>query len=365
MSTPGTTFVMEIENEEFDPNEKLLSQEQRIWVIAQRLDCKSVKEIIETWPFERNCPAPKTVYRLIDKVKKTGSVEDILRSGRPNTEDTEENRKRIINYIEKYKYASVRDIATELDLNKTYVQQTLSISGYHAYKIAQVPLLKNTHKHQRLEFGKWYLGEKNQTTEVIWWSDECWFRLEARINSQNNRVWAKKQPYEIRDCPYRTKPLKFWAAINGKGEIVFEEVEETMTAETYIAMLKRLFPSMGLRWRLFQQDGASPHTAKITTQFLDKACKRGWIGLGSDLIEWPAHSADIAPCDYGLWPYLQARIVRRMAATREELRAYVLEEFQEIPKQVITNICRDMRRRCEILVASKGGNVEHPQMVEE
>ena len=49
------------------------------------------------------------------------------------------------------------------------------------------------------------------------------------------------------------------------------------------------------------------------------------------------------------------------ARTREELQRYV-EEFEGIPQQVINNICNSMERRCEILIATGGGNVEHPEI---
>ena len=359
MSITTCDYSMEIEVDDFFSPTKFLSKEERIWIIAQRLDCFEIKQIIELWPFQRQCPSPSSIYRLINKVKETGSIKDKKRSGRTKTEDTIENREIITSYVEKYRHISVRDISTELEFNKSFVDKVLIESGYHAYKISDAPLLKSPQKKKRKDFGCWYLQLKQQTKEVIWWSDECWFRLEAAINSQNTRVWAKKNPHEIRECPFRTKPIKFWAAINGKGETVFYEVEENMNAETYVAMLKEVFPSMGLRWRLFQQDGASCHTAKITTQFLDRKCKRGWIGIGSDLVEWPANSPDIAPCDYGLWPYLQSRIMKRMATTRQQLREYVIEEFSLIQKQVIINICNDMQRRCELLVLAEGGNVEH------
>ena len=71
-----------------------------------------------------------------------------------------------------------------------------------------------------------------------------------------------------------------------------------MTTYSYIEILKEVFPMMKLINRMIQQDGSSVHTDKVTTQFLNMNCTGWWIGLGSNLIECPAHSPDISPCDY-------------------------------------------------------------------
>ena len=145
---------------------------------------------------------------------------------------------------------------------------------------------------------------------------------------------------------------------------MWKEVSERMNHEKYIEMLKSVFPLMNLRKRMFQQDGASIHRAPNVGQFLNKNCPAGWIGLGSEKQVWPPYSPDIAPCDYGLWPYVLPKVQRRGATTREELRRFINEEFKNIPKQIIINICEGMVRRCNILIKNKGGNVEYPHVVE-
>ena len=132
-----------------------------------------------------------------------------------------------------------------------------------------------------------------------------------------------------------------------------------MIAEEYQKMLKEVFPFMKIRHRMFQQDGARIHTAEKVTQFLNQQCKAGGIGLGSATQEWPPYSPDIAPCDYGLWPYMLPRIKRRCATNLHQLKEFVFDEFQNIPDSVIVNICEGMVRRCKILKLCKGGNVEH------
>ena len=93
-------------------------------------------------------------------------------SGKPKTEDTYENQKKIIEFVEKYRNISIRKISKELELNKSFVQKVLNTSGYNTFKISNIPMLKYEHKVQRINFAEWLLKIKKQTTDVIWRSDE-------------------------------------------------------------------------------------------------------------------------------------------------------------------------------------------------
>ena len=98
-----------------------LTFEQRKWIISQRLDCHDVNSIIQKCPFERNAPSQQAIYKLIKKVKETGTVEEKSGRGRIPIIDTPENREIVIKYIEKYPQVSLKKISDELDLNKSFV----------------------------------------------------------------------------------------------------------------------------------------------------------------------------------------------------------------------------------------------------
>ena len=112
-------------------------------------------------------------------------------------------------------------------------------------------MLKYEHKVQRINFAELFLQIKKQTTDVIWWSDECWFRLEDPLNSQNTRIWSTTNEQEIYECPFTTKPIKILSVINGKGEIDFHEVTEHMNADSFIKMFKKKILLMKLLRRMF------------------------------------------------------------------------------------------------------------------
>ena len=145
---------------------------------------------------------------------------------------------------------------------------------------------------------------------------------------------------------------------------MFREVSTKVKAENYKNMLSEVFPSMKLRFRMFQQDGTSVHTAKLVTQFLDEKCKAGWIGLGSKTQIWPPHSPDLSPLDYGFWPIIQERVKRRGPVNREQLKEFVEDEFQSIGVQTVINICDGMCKRCKNVREIDGGHAELNKIIE-
>ena len=90
-----------VEEADTERNDYHLNIEERIWIIAMRLDCHSIDKIIQDWPFTRNPPSHGAIYELIKKVKFTGSVEDKPGKGGVITVDTLENRAVIVNYVDR------------------------------------------------------------------------------------------------------------------------------------------------------------------------------------------------------------------------------------------------------------------------
>ena len=198
---------------ELDPqvqsNEYHLTFEQRLWIISQRLDGLDINMIIQKWPFDRRPPHVSAIYELIRKVKETGCIEDKPGRGGVVTMNTPQNRAAVVGYVEKYRHVSVREIAEELNFSKSFVQRVLVEENFRAYKIHQIPTLRDSDVEMRFSFAEWYLNLHPRTRSVIWWSDECWFRLESDIITQNYRVWSRSQPNETEDRPKNQNLVNF------------------------------------------------------------------------------------------------------------------------------------------------------------
>ena len=76
----------------------------------------------------------------------------------------------------------------------------------------------------------------------------------------------------------------------------------------------------------FNHDIAPAYWASATQEFLE--------GMEVQILEHPAYSPDLAPCDFGLFPYVELRMKGRRFSSDEELIAAFQEECDLIPKQM-------------------------------
>ena len=89
------------------------------------------------------------------------------------------------------------------------------------------------------------------------------------------------------------------------GPFFFEENggAVTINAERYIKVLEKFYNEVKTRFPSylvklwFQQDGASPHTAHITRNWLKKTSKKRVVSKHFP-IEWAPHSPDLSPPDF-------------------------------------------------------------------
>lgn len=177
--------------------------------------------------------------------------------------------------------------------------------------------LKDTDISSRLSFAQWMLRNIG-LTDVIWFSDEAHFTLDGHVNKQNMRFWGTSKPDFYEERPLHSQKVTVWAALSSAGIIgpfFYEEYGETTTvmSQRYQTILKTKFlPELRRRdkemnnvW--FQQDGATPHTARIVLEWLAEKFGEHFISLRSK-IEWPPYSPDLNPLDFFLLDYLKDRV---------------------------------------------------------
>ena len=103
---------------------------------------------------------------------------------------------------------------------------------------------------------------------------------------------------------------------------------------------------------LFEQDGATSHTSKSNLFILEKLFPdEGWI-------QNPPNSPDLAYPIEELWAIIKPRVKRRDPQTIEELKQYLLEEWNAIPKDMIQNLCRNYLKRIEKVLELDGARIE-------
>ena len=74
----------------------------------------------------------------------------------------------------------------------------------------------------------------------------------------------------------------------------------TINADRYLSILKRFVRALRRRGHFnnawFQQDGATPHTARKVLTFLEETFGNQFISLKHEQ-EWAPHSPDLSPLD--------------------------------------------------------------------
>lgn len=177
--------------------------------------------------------------------------------------------------------------------------------------------IKDTDISSRLSFAQLMLRNID-LTDVIWFSGEAHFTLAGHVNKQNMRFLGTSKPDFYAERPLHSQKFTVWAALSSIGIIgpfFYEEDGETttVTSQRYLTILKKKFlPELRRRYIemnnvWFQQDGATPHTAKIVLEWLAEKFGEHFISLRSN-IEWPPHSPDLNPLDFFLWGYLKDRV---------------------------------------------------------
>jgi hypothetical protein len=199
-------------------------------------------------------------------------------------------------------------------------------------------------------------------------SDEKIFVLDEQFSSQNRRVYSPNIQVVDPNHLYvgtSQKPagIMVYAAISWKGVCPLKFVDhgtkanqhyyrESILEQTVLPWAQNTFPNSN--W-IFQQDGATSHTAKTTQAF----CTANF----SDFLrneEWPAASPDLNQCDFFLWGWLQQHVNNKPHATISQLRDSIEAAWASLHPKMIESACtHEFQRRLKLVIQNKGGRIDH------
>lgn len=112
----------------------------------------------------------------------------------------------------------------------------------------------------------------------------------------------------------------FW----NRGGIVHYELlakGQTMTADLYCRILRRVHRRLGYRQRVvLQHDNARPHTANVTKKLLEE--EFGW-----EILEHPPYSPDLAPSDYHLFRSMEHALRNKKFQSIVEMENFLINFF--------------------------------------
>src|SRR5207253_682392 len=126
---------------------------------------------------------------------------------------------------------------------------------------------------------------------------------------------------------------------------IVTEIVETIPLQTY-------------RQTWFQHDGAPPHFAVITRQWLDEVFPGRWIGRGGP-IAWPPRSPDLTPLDFFLWGHVKSVVYDTPTTTLLNLQQRITEACRGIQPETMSRVRQSIQHCMRLCTASGGRHVEH------
>jgi hypothetical protein len=349
-----------------EPQRKELTDLQKGEIIALSHHCKPAqvgRELEIPW---------KTVASFLKRFQERDSAENLPRSDRPRKISATGNRwlKRTALTETKLPLQELKSICN-IPVSIRTIQRQLRENGIRKWRAVKRALLMEKHARNRL---RWAREHQHWTVEEwakVIWSDES----AIKKDSDTRTVWVwrhqtKKEKYLPKNIQGKQRDgsisQMIWGCFMGSrlGPIVF--VDESIKQDVYMAILEQNLLEYVSVVReeeseefVFQQDNASPHTAKRTQQWLENhGREHGFI-----VMRWPANSPDLNPIE-NLWAWVKLELHRRYpdtkylsggpAAVKAVLKEQLLEIWWEIGEDVLDKLTQSMPHRVQEVIEAQG-----------
>ena len=142
-----------------------------------------------------------------------------------------------------------------------------------------------------------------------------------------------------------------WGILSYRGRFIIYECAQSLNANRYIEILEeRLLPFINRyhpEGAICQQDGAAPHKANKTLQFLSDC--------NVDIMQWPARSPDLNPIE-NVWGALVREVYKNgmQYDTVDELRSAIKKGVKSIKGSYLRSLVRSVPKRA-MNVLERGG----------
>ncbi len=302
------------------------------------------------------------------------STRDQPRTGRLKTARNPETMDKLKDLLETDRTQTVRQLATQMDIGKTTIHRMLR-KDLKFSKLAPRFIPKDLNDDQRRE--RVQLCRQNLDSlkaddhfiSKIVTGDESWIAVLELQTKQASLEGLPKGTISERPskaCPQRgEKKSMFTIFFDQAGPILseFKEQNETVTAKTYIEVLRTLRERIRRKrpqlWRdqsfIIHHDNASPHTAAPTVDFL--------TAHNTQLLPHPLYSLDLAPADYFLFGRLKAGIRSHRHLSIQDMQTSVLRTLKAIPVQEFHDALNMLPMRWMKCIAREGRYFEGHHLV--
>lgn len=365
------------------PNGKQWHVKHRSWCVKRYFEIRSyVKiraEFLHVFQTDR-APNKSRIAQWVKNFNKFGTVQNLNKQAEDR--ESHSGRKRLRNEalitrvqddVECSPKRSSRQRCQALGITRSTLLRVMNEDlKQFPYRIQTKHKLTANDKRRRQAMAEALMDkiENNKSfLPYLWTSDEAHFHLDGQVNSKNNVFWGSEPPTEVREKPLHSKKVTAWCALSTLGCIgpfFFQEKRTTVTInkERYIEVLEKFWKELETRFPgylpkiWFQQDGATPHTALITREWLRNHFKRRIISKDFPQ-EWSPNSPDLSPPDFFLWGYLKDRVYQEKPRTLAHLQKKIRDEVKAIKPEVFKNVMNNFCLRLKKCKDLKGAHLEH------
>ena len=293
----------------------------------------------------------------------SGTVQDAPRASRSRvTTRAQDNRLRTQHLRDRFRPATRTAAATVGNHGHRISAQTvinrLKDQGIRPRRPYVGPQLLPRHRRARLQWCRDHLAWQARQWNRVLFTDESRFTLERSDGRQ--RVY-RRSGERFRDAcvteadRFRGGSVMVWAGISHVGKTNLIILNGNLNAQRYRdeILAPVVIPYIQANHNaIFQQDNARPHTARLTTQFLQ--------ANNVNVMDWPFTSPDLSPIEQ-IWDLLERRVRQRPAQpqTLRQLEQALRHEWQNIPVNMIRRYLRSVNRRCRAVINAAGGHTRY------
>lgn len=316
-------------------------------------------------------PGKTCVKKWVEKFREKGTFKG-GRGGTSRTVRTQANIKDVEDSVARSPKKSIRRRSQSLGLTRSTMHNILKRDLHlRPYRVQICHLLKTSDMKRRMQMADWFKRHPD-VFKNLWFSDEAHFSLSGHVNSHNAVHWGSHRPEEVQTMPLHSKKVTVWVAMRHGGGIIgpffFEDDRGetvTVTQERYVSealepFWRELKRRRGIRrheeW--FQQDGAPPHTAKRSLEWLEEHFPDRHISLKS-AVEWAPHSPDLSPLDFFLWGFLKDCVYAGNPGSTQELKDAISDEIRRLPSHMVDKAITHLQTvRLPAVARRKGAHIE-------
>ena len=305
------------------------------------------------------------VWRTLKRFEENGDIQNRPGQGRPQTARTPKLVKSIREKIRRNPKRSIQNLAKESRVSygtmSTLLQKDLKMSPFKHVKKQQ---LSAQVVDKRLQRSQILLSRiQDGMLPNLIFSDEKKFDVEQHFNTQNDQVWSRDGVEGSRVVTRKQYPtsVMVWAAVteSGKSLLFFVDQGVKLNQQNYRddILVGALLPWAQKHFKKrpwsFQQDSAPSHGAKKTQEWLSEN-----VPHFIPKEEWPPSSPDLNPLDFGIWSYLENKVLDTRHQSLEALKVKLQKEWAKVPQKVICDTCKAFPKRLQLVIDADGGHIK-------